>query len=109
MSPFDRAHTISYLPFVETLRCLYRLRDTTSCLSKVAKVFLSKVSLVPHWEWLHLIFTKTCGNRKLKAIDYRSALFAWWLCLIIVDIQTHGQIDTRQKSQILTVTIRQVC
>jgi len=51
MSPFDRAHTTSYLTLIETVSIFYRFRDTAGYLSKVF------------------------GVRKLDSLGYRVVLF----------------------------------
>jgi len=49
MSPFDRAHTTSYLTLIETmhLSCMYRFRVIASYLSKVTYFNILHLHLAP--------------------------------------------------------------
>ena len=99
MSPFDRAHTISYSSLIETMRlsCTVFEIERVICRNSPTSTYLTCIWR-PRWGWPCLNFEKIFGIRKLESLLCDDPMCT--LCSrfdTIPDCDREGQTYTRRQ------------
>ena len=104
MSPFDRAHTISYSSLIETMRlsCRPTFFEIRRVLSKLANFDLPHLHLAPPLGVTPFEFGKNFWRQKTRVPGLSCGVVCVFLCLailvelrLVTDTDRHRQTDTR--------------
>ena len=104
MSPFDRAHTISYSSLIETMRHACTVFEIRQVICRNSPTSTNPTWIWrPHWGWPRSNFEKIFGISKPESLRYRAAcgVVCVFLCLAILledrhvtDKHRHRRTDT---------------
>ena len=105
-SPFDRAHTTSYLTLIETASILYHFRDTASYLSKFADFTYPTSIWRPRWGVTPFEFLKDFWHQKTRVPGLSCGVVCMILRVavliqyrLVTDRRTDGQTDRQTDRQ----------